>query len=455
MSVAVNYTITMPPAAARIIRRLQEAGHEAYIVGGCVRDSILGREPGDWDITTSALPEQVKELFRRTIDTGIQHGTVTIMDGDEGYEVTTYRLDGAYEDGRHPTSVSFTRSLIEDLKRRDFTINAMAYNDVDGLVDAFDGLGDLERGVIRCVGCARERFSEDALRIMRAVRFSAQLGFSIDKETLDAISELAPTLDKISKERIQIELNKLLLSQNPGYFRVMYETGITKVIFPEFDTMMEYPQSSRFHRYTVGMHTIRAVEAVPEDLVLRMTMLLHDVSKVWTGYRDEEGIDHFYKHASESAKWAEKFLRGLKYDNYTIDRVVKLIHWHNWRINSTKKDVRKAMSTIGEELFADFIMVCVADTMGKSDYAKALILPELGDIADLAAEILKEGDCLGLKQLAVTGRDLIQGGMKPGPHMGRVLEGLLQLVLEEPSRNTREYLLSRVNMETASIREEK
>ena len=448
-----SYRITMPPAAARIIHKLQEAGYEAYIVGGCVRDCILGREPGDWDITTSALPHEVKALFRRTIDTGIQHGTVTIMDGDEGYEVTTYRLDGDYEDGRHPTSVSFTRSLVEDLKRRDFTINAMAYNDKDGLVDEFDGIGDLQRGVIRCVGRARERFGEDALRIMRAVRFSAQLGFSIDKETLDAISELAPTLDKISKERIQIELNKLLLSKNPGYFRVLYETGITKVIMPEFDTMMEYPQSSRFHSYTVGMHTLKTVEAVPEDLVLRMTMLLHDVSKVWTGYRDEEGLDHFYKHASESAKWAEKFLRGLKYDNYTIDRVVKLIRWHNWRINSTKKDVRKAMSTIGEELFPDFIMVCVADTMGKSDYAKALILPELGDIADIAAEILRDGDCLTLKDLAVTGRDLIAAGMKPGPHMGVVLNGLLQLVLEDPSCNNKEYLLGRVNLEHGALKE--
>ena len=447
-----NIQIAMPAAASRIIRRLQEAGFEAYVVGGCVRDSILGREPGDWDITTSALPEQVKSLFRRTIDTGIQHGTVTIMDGNEGYEVTTYRLDGAYEDGRHPTSVAFTRSLVEDLKRRDFTINAMAYNDTDGLVDAFEGIGDLQRGLIRCVGCARERFGEDALRIMRAVRFSAQLGFTIEEDTLTAVRELAPTLDKISRERIQIELNKLLLSQNPGYFRILYETGITKVIMPEFDTLMTYPQNSRFHCYTVGEHTLRAVEAVPEDLVLRMTMLLHDVAKGWTGFRDEEGYDHFYKHASEGAAWAEKFLRGLKYDNYTTDRVVKLIRWHNWRINSTKKDVRKAMSAIGEELFPDFIMVCLADTLAKSDYAKALILPELGDIADLAAEILKEGDCLTLKQLAVTGRDLIAAGMKPGPHMGEILNGLLQLVLEDPKCNTKEYLLSQVDLAAASLK---
>lgn len=436
----------MPPAAAKIIRRLQEAGYEAYIVGGCVRDSILGREPGDWDITTSALPQEVKALFRRTIDTGIQHGTVTIMDGDEGYEVTTYRVDGDYEDGRHPASVSFTRSLVEDLKRRDFTINAMAYNDIDGLVDEFDGIGDLQRGIIRCVGCARNRFHEDALRIMRAVRFSAQLGFAIEKETRSAIEELAPNLEKISKERIQIELNKLLLSKNPGYFRILYETGITKVIMPEFDVMMEYPQNSRFHCYTVGMHTLKAVEAVPEDLVLRMTMLLHDVAKGWTGYRDGEGYDHFYKHAAESAVWAEKFLRGLKYDNYTIERVVKLIRWHDWRLNSTKKNVRKAMSIIGEDLFPDFIQVCLADTLAKSDYAKALILPELGDIADLAAEIIREGDCLTLKQLAVSGKDLIAAGVKPGPHMGEILNGLLQIVLENPKCNTKEYLLDQIQM---------
>lgn len=437
-------SIQMPPAAARIIRRLQEAGHEAYIVGGCVRDSLLGRIPGDWDITTSALPQEVKGLFRRTVDTGIQHGTVTVMDGNEGYEVTTYRLDGAYEDSRHPVNVEFTRSLNEDLKRRDFTINAMAYNDVDGLVDIFDGVGDLERGIIRSVGCAGERFGEDALRIMRAVRFSAQLGFAVENETLLAAKELAPTLAKISRERIQTELNKLLLSEHPGHVRLLFETGILTEIMPEFDILMETPQRNRFHCYTVGEHTIRAVEAAPEDLTLRLTMLLHDIAKGWTFTTDENGTDHFYDHAVQGAVWAEKYLREMKYDNHTVDRVSRLIRWHDTRFDSTPKSVRRVMSAVGEELFPDFLQVCLADTMAKSDYAKALILPELSDIADLAAQIRREGDCLSLKDLAVRGSDLIRAGMKPGPAMGEELNRLLALVLENPECNTREYLMSQV-----------
>ncbi len=437
-------SISMPGEAAWILARLQEAGYEAYIVGGCVRDSLLGRVPDDWDITTSAKPEQVKELFRRTVDTGIQHGTVTVLAGTQSYEVTTYRLDGAYEDGRHPAGVSFTSSLVEDLRRRDFTINAMAYNDEAGLVDKFDGLGDLKAGIIRCVGSPKERFGEDALRIMRAVRFGAQLDFLIEKNTFSAVCELAPSLDRISRERIQTELNKLLLSDHPGRFRLLYETGITKVILPEFDCLMELLQRNRYHCYTVGEHTLRAVEAAPGQLSLRLTMLLHDIAKGWTGSTDSDGCDHFYGHAKEGARWAEGFLRGLKYDNHTISRVTRLIQWHDYRFPVDKKSVRRLMSAMGEDLFADFLLVYRADTMAKSEYAKEKILPELCETKRLAAEILAEKQCLSLKQLAVSGSDLIAMGMTPGPQMGETLNRLLQLVLEEPSRNTREYLLSQI-----------
>lgn len=436
--------ISMPAAASRIIGRLEAAGYEAYIVGGCVRDSLLGREPGDWDITTSALPQQVKGLFRRTIDTGIQHGTVTVMDGNEGYEVTTYRLDGDYEDGRHPVSVTFTRSLLEDLKRRDFTINAMAYNERMGLVDAFDGTGDLRRGILRCVGQPEERFGEDALRILRAVRFGAQLGFTIEENTRRAVEELAPTLEKISRERIQAELNKLLLSEHPGTFRVLYETGITCVILPEFDVLMETPQNTPYHCCTAGEHTLRAVEAAPAVLALRLTMLLHDVAKGWTGSSDERGRDHFYGHAAEGARWAERFLREMKYDNHTIDRVTALIKWHDCRFVPTRKSVRRLMSAMGPELFSDFLQVYLADTMAKSDYAKERILPQLMEARRLSEEILAGEECLTLKQLAVKGSDLIAAGMKPGPELGRELNRLLKLVLEEPERNTREYLLGQI-----------
>ena len=224
--------IELPEKVKQIINTIQAAGFEAYAVGGCVRDSLLGRVPDDWDITTSAKPQQIKELFPRTIDTGIQHGTVTVMLQKEGFEVTTYRIDGKYEGSRHPKEVTFTANLTEDLKRRDFTINAMAYNETEGLIDIFDGKGDIERKLIRCVGEAKERFKEDALRMMRAVRFSAQLGYDIEKNTKDAIKELAPTLKNISAERIQTELIKLVISPNPDYLRIAYETGVTAVILP-------------------------------------------------------------------------------------------------------------------------------------------------------------------------------------------------------------------------------
>lgn len=437
-------SISIPEEAAWILARLQEAGYEAYIVGGCVRDSLLGRVPDDWDITTSAKPEQVKALFRRTVDTGILHGTVTVLAGLKSYEVTTYRLDGAYEDGRHPVGVSFTGSLTEDLRRRDFTINAMAYNNEAGLVDEFDGLGDLKRGIIRCVGSPKERFGEDALRMMRAVRFSAQLDFGIEQETLQAVREQSASLDRISRERIQTELNKLLLSDHPARFRLFCETGLTKVILPEFDCLMELPQHNPYHCYTVGEHTLRAVEAAPCRLSLRLTMLLHDIAKGWTGSTDEKGCDHFYGHAREGAHWAEGFLRGLRYDNRTISRVTRLIQWHDYRFPVEKKSVRRLMSAMGADLFADFLLVYRADTMAKSEYAREKILRELCETERLAGEILAEKQCLSLRQLAVSGSDLIARGMRPGPELGEELNRLLQLVLEEPSRNTREYLLGQL-----------
>ena len=259
--------MNIPKDVDFIIKKLEENGYEAFAVGGCVRDTILGREPKDWDITTSALPQKVKEIFRRTLDTGLQHGTVTVMLKHIGYEVTTYRIDGEYKDSRHPESVEFTTNLIEDLKRRDFTINAMAYNSKYGVVDAFDGIGDLQRKVIKCVNDPEERFTEDALRMLRAVRFSAQLGFEIEEKTEKAIKKLAPTLEKISAERICAELEKLILSDNPDKLIEAYNLGITKVVLPEFDAMMECKQDTPYHMYNVGEHTIKVMENVENDLL--------------------------------------------------------------------------------------------------------------------------------------------------------------------------------------------
>ena len=272
-------TINIPQKAEQILHILNEAGYEAYVVGGCVRDSILDRVPGDWDITTSALPEQVKELFHRTVDTGIQHGTVTVMMGKEGFEVTTYRVDGEYHDGRHPDAVTFTRSLEEDLKRRDFTINAMAYHPEHGLVDLFGGMEDINRKIIRCVGDPVERFTEDALRMLRAVRFSAQLGFTVEENTKAALARMSGNLEHVSAERIQTELVKLLVSDHPDYLRTAWETGLTREFLPEFDACMETAQNTPHHCCSVGEHILKSLTEIENDRLLRITMLLHDIAK--------------------------------------------------------------------------------------------------------------------------------------------------------------------------------
>lgn len=433
--------IQLPEKVNTIIQTLQEHGYEAYAVGGCVRDSLLGREPGDWDITTSASPDETKKLFARTVDTGIEHGTVTVLLGKEGFEVTTYRIDGKYEDSRHPTEVIFTRNLREDLLRRDFTINAMAYNDTEGIVDIFGGMDDLKRKIIRCVGNARERFGEDALRIMRGVRFAAQLGFSMEKETKEAMTELAPTLEKISAERIQTELVKLLVSDSPELIREAYHLGVTAVILPEFDEMMRTGQETKYHRYDVGEHTVQAVCNVPPDKVLRLTMLLHDVAKPEMKTVDADGTAHFKGHDIRGEQKAKEILRRLKFDNDTIHKVTKLVRWHDYRMPAEKKNVRKAMSKISAELFPMYLLVKRADILAHSMYRREEELENLSGLQKCYEEIVADHECVSLKQLAVTGTDLIGIGMKPGKQIGEVLNELLRIVLEYPEFNNKEHLL--------------
>lgn len=434
--------IEMPEKARQIIGRLTEAGYEAYIVGGCVRDAILGRQPSDWDITTNAKPEQVKALFSRTVDTGIRHGTVTVLLGKEGFEVTTYRIDGEYQDGRHPKEVTFTRSLLEDLKRRDFTINAMAYNETAGLVDAFDGVGDLERGRIRCVGEPTERFTEDALRILRAVRFAAQLNFSIEEHTWEAISRFAPSLTRISAERIQTEIVKLLVSDHPESWRLVYEAGISKMILPEFDVCMETPQNNPHHCFSVGEHILHSLSAIEADKVLRLTMLFHDIGKPQVRVRDEDGVDHFVGHGDVSAEIAGEVLRRLKFDNDTIRRVRHLVRVHDAFLTvPTLKGMRRAVFQIGEDYFPDYLKVRRADILAQNPKQQAEKLENLARTKDLYRQVLEEKSCLSLKDLAVTGRDLMEAGMPPGPGLGAVLTQLLELVVENPQDNTKERLL--------------
>ncbi|MGF7144422.1 tRNA nucleotidyltransferase (CCA-adding enzyme) [Anaerotaenia torta] len=442
----------IPDKVNEIIKELKAHGYEAYAVGGCVRDMLLGREPEDWDITTSATPYEVKKIFRRTVDTGIAHGTVTVLLDKEHYEVTTYRLDGEYEDNRHPKQVEFTSSLAEDLKRRDFTINAMAYNEAEGLVDLFGGREDLERGIIRCVGSAAERFGEDALRILRAVRFSAQLGFGIEEHTLQAVTDKAVKLQNISAERIRTELTKLLLSDSPDRLRLLYETGITRIILPEFDAMMKTEQKNIHHIYSVGEHTIHAVSEVAGSLkeqrfslrertILRWTMLLHDVEKPGTAAIGKDGQSHFYGHQEKGAVTARAILRRLKFDNDTIDSVVHLIRWHDYHYGLTPAGMRRAAAQIGKEYMELLFEVNRADISAKNPQHTDEKFRRLAKGRQLYREIIEREECVSQKELKINGKDLIALGMKPGRELGELLEYLLSRVLERPELNRRETLL--------------
>lgn len=396
--------IELPKDVRYIIDILTQNGYEAYAVGGCVRDSILGRVPGDWDITTSALPQQVKALFRRTIDTGIQHGTVTIMLGKNGYEVTTYRIDGKYEDSRHPESVEFTPNLEEDLKRRDFTINAMAYNDENGVVDIFGGIDDIRNRIIRCVGNAHDRFTEDALRILRAVRFSAQLGFEIDKATKDAARELAPTLVKISRERIHTELNKLLLSDNPDYFSVVYELGVMKVIISE----LEGVNSGDIDRLKVLIK--RTKPCLPERYAALLSVIEKDKTRA--------------------------VLKGLKLDNATISMAVKLVEYLGITPALTEPQMRHYINEVGKEdalRVIDFNLAFASEDEYKG----------YTDMRNICVTVLERGDCTSLKELRITGKLLMNSGFEAGKQLGGLLEELLLEVLDNPALNDTEYLLER------------
>lgn len=433
--------INIPEKVNQIIGVLEENGYEAYAVGGCVRDIFLGREPADWDITTSASPLQVKALFKRTIDTGIQHGTVTVMLENEGFEVTTYRVDGIYEDCRHPSQVQFTKSLLEDLKRRDFTINAMAYNESKGLVDAFDGMGDLRRGMIRCVGNAEERFTEDALRMLRAVRFGAQLGFSLHEDTRRAIVSLHQNLSLVSAERIQAELVKLIVSPHPEQIKDVYKTGMTHVFLPEFDACMACGQNNPHHIYSVGEHTIHALMKTPADKILRLCILFHDFGKPLVKTTGEDGIDHFHGHQTVSSELARKVLKRLKFDNDTIRQVEKLVYYHDYHPALTPAGVRKALNRIGEDLFSMYLSVQQADILAQSPKTQGPKLAAVKEMRRLYEQILIEQDCVTLKQLRITGRDLMAAGIPAGPKLGEILHTLLEKVILEPAYNQKEWLL--------------
>lgn len=390
--------LELPPKVSRILMVLQSHGYEAFAVGGCVRDAVLGRKPDDWDITTSARPQEVKELFSHTVDTGLAHGTVTVLLGRDGYEVTTYRIDGEYEDCRHPSEVVFSSELEEDLRRRDFTINAMAYNREQGLVDIFGGMEDLQRKQIRCVGEARERFLEDALRILRAVRFSAQLGFSVETATKEALRELAGNLRFVSAERIQTELVKLLLSPHPDFIMMLFELNIDRVILPEIRAQEEAWECLEEIAHSLCL--------VPADRFLRLALFLRPLGE----------------------QQAYQVLRRLKFDNHTTKIVRRLVRWYACEIKAEPAAVRQAAAGIGGSLFPMVLKL-------QETYR------DVSKVQEIWNEIVREQQCISLKSLQISGNDLIALGMKPGQAVGEMLDTLFQDVLENPRHNTKEYLM--------------
>ena len=394
----IKVRIQLPYEVEWVIGKIRDAGYEAFAVGGCVRDTLLGRTPEDWDVTTSARPEAVKAIFERTVDTGLQHGTVTVLKNRKGYEVTTYRIDGEYHDGRHPDSVEFTPNLLEDLKRRDFTINAMAYSHETGIVDEFGGMEDLKAGIVRCVGRPEDRFTEDALRLLRALRFSAQLGFEIEESTYAAIKTIAPNLAKVSKERVQAELTKLLLSAHPERILLLKETGLSAQIVPGFDAVFAPALCS-------------ALSRLPAEKSLR-----------WAGFL-----------LCQSAKQAEAVLKGLKMDNETIGNVSRMIEGAKETLPLEKPAVRRAMSRYTPYQLEGALKL--KELMGS---------PDAGEIRRLREEIIRDGDCVSLKDLAVKGRDLLEAGVERGPMVGEILNHLFDLVLLYPEKNDRELLLKEV-----------
>jgi tRNA nucleotidyltransferase (CCA-adding enzyme) len=372
---------------------------------------------------------------------------------DEHFEVTTYRLDGVYEDSRHPAEVTFTSNLADDLQRRDFTINAMAYNPRTGLTDLHGGIADLENKVIRCVGDANERFGEDALRMMRAIRFSAQLGYEIEAETKKALADHAPSLKNISRERIHIELMKLITSPHPDFLRTAYETGLTATFFREFDLCMQTGQNNPHHLYSVGEHILHSMLNIEADRILRLTMLLHDIAKPLTKRVNEKtGYDSFHGHPEEGERLAKKILRRLKFDNETIKTVSRLVRYHDYDINHNthinlasfsveEAYIRRSVYRLGEDIYPLYLKVQAADVAAQSDFLRAEKLAYQAEIKRVYEKVKENGDCLSLKGLAVTGHDLIAAGIPAGKRIGKVLKAMLEEVLEHPEHNTKEYLL--------------
>ncbi len=428
----------------KMLMILEEAGYEAYFVGGCVRDALMGREGGDIDVTTNALPQQVKEVFTgyRVIETGIKHGTVTVL-MPEAVEITTYRSDGTYSDSRHPDNVSFVRNLEDDLARRDFTVNAMACDMRGNVIDLYGGQQDLDAKIIRTVGDPDKRFKEDALRIMRGLRFASVLGFEIEEKTAAAMLRNKHLLREISAERIFVEFKKLLAGRFAGDVLRKYVDVLSEVL-PEIAAMKGFEQHNPYHKYDVLEHCIRAMEAVrtsPENLdEMKMAALFHDVGKPDTYFMDDEEIGHFYGHPKKSEELVRSILQRFKADKATLERVSVLVKYHDLIFDKDERLLKRWMNKLGPDVLQEILEIKLAD-----NFATGNMSDELGnkfnDIRDMMAGILAQQQCFSLKDLAVKGDDLIAAGIEPGPELGRVLNELLEAVIDGECENDREALL--------------
>lgn len=436
--------INIPKNVEFIINTLEQNGYEAYIVGGCVRDSLLGKEPHDFDICTKALPSQTKECFKnyRIIETGMQHGTITVIIDNEPYEITTYRLDGEYLDNRHPSDVKFVTSLKEDLARRDFTINAMAYNKKTGLVDFFNGQDDLQNKKIKCVGDSAKRFNEDALRIMRALRFASVYGFTIHEDTKKSIHSYKYLLRNIAEERINVELCKLLCGDGVEDILLNYH-DVLGVFIPEISPLIGLKQNNPYHIYDVWKHIVKAVVNSPKDITIRLTMLFHDIGKQKCYSEDENGIGHFYVHELYSCEMAIDIMKRLKFDNNTINQVKELILYHDAEIEAINKHIKRWLNKIGEERLRQLLLVKKADTLAKSDLYKEERLENLIKISECIDYVIANGHCFTTKDLAINGRDLIDIGVIQGVIIGNILNNLTKMVIDEEIQNEKTVLLEK------------
>lgn len=437
------FNIDLPVNVRKIIELLYNNGYEAFAVGGCVRDSLLNKPPSDWDITTNAIPEIIEKIFSplyKTLDIGLKHGTITILIDNIGYEVTTYRIDGEYEDNRRPKAVIFTSDIQKDLCRRDFTINAMAYNPYKGLMDFNNGLQDLKAKTINTVGDADLRFNEDGLRMLRAVRFSSVLKFQIDSIVKDSIRKNSFLLKNISKERIRDEFNKILLSQEPSFgIKLLHEVGLLKYIVPEIISQINLDQKNKYHNLTLFEHTLKVLDLVPPKLDLRLAGLLHDIGKVSCFTIDDKGNGHFYNHENIGEKISEKILKGLRYDNNTINKISSLIKNHNIHNYKSEYKIKKFINKIGKDNLDDLFTLVIADRCSCDEtYSN---LNDIYTLENKCNEIISKNLPLSLKNLSITGEDLLKLGIGRGKVIGEILNYLLEEVLKNPSLNNKDILI--------------